>query len=108
MLDAQGEVKLVLHSTSLPLGVDPAGDFSNGPALTLDPGDLVFLLSDGIVEAPSGAGSHFGIGRALEVVRAHRHQPPGEIIAALLHQVREWSQSAPVDDMTAIVIKVAG
>src|SRR5262249_33182977 len=68
VLDAQGEVKLVLHSTSLPLGVDPAGDFANGPALTLDPGDLVFLISDGIVEAPSGAGALFSIGRALEVV----------------------------------------
>src|SRR5260370_11164721 len=73
VLDAQGEVKLVLNSTNLPLGLDPAGDFSDGPALTLDPGDLVFLLSDGIVEAPSGAGSRFSIGRALEVVRAHRH-----------------------------------
>jgi PAS domain S-box-containing protein len=106
VLDAQGEVKLVLNSTSLPLGLGPAGDFANGPAITLDPGDLVFLLSDGIVEAPSGAGSLFGIGRALEVVRAHRHHPPGELIAALLHQVREWSQSAQVDDMTAILIKV--
>jgi serine phosphatase RsbU (regulator of sigma subunit) len=74
----------------------------------LDSGDLVFLLSDGIVEASSGAGSPFGIGRALEVIRAHRHEEPGEIIAALLHHVREWSGSAQVDDMTAIVIKVGG
>ncbi len=108
VLDAQGEVKQVLQSTSFPLGVDPSGKLDNGPALTLDPGDLVFLLSDGIVEAPSGAGSLFGVGRALEVVRAHRHETPDEIIAALLHQVREWSESAQVDDMTAIVIKVGG
>jgi PAS domain S-box-containing protein len=108
VLDAEGEVKLVLGSTSLPLGVDPGGDFSNGLALTLNPGDLVFLLSDGIVEAASGAGALFGICRALEVVRVHRHKPPGEIVAALLHHVREWSQSAPADDMTAVVIKVGG
>jgi PAS domain S-box-containing protein len=106
VLDAQGEVKLVLNSTSLPLGLDAASDFPNGPAITLDPGDLVFLLSDGIVEAPSEAGAPFGVGRALEVVRAHRHRPPAEVIAALLHQVREWSQSAQADDMTAILIKV--
>jgi sigma-B regulation protein RsbU (phosphoserine phosphatase) len=108
VLDAQGEVKLVLSSTNLPLGLDPAGDYSNGPTITLDPGDLVFLLSDGIVEAPSGSGALFSIGRALEVVRAHRHHPPGELIAALFQQVREWSQNAQVDDMTAIVIKVEG
>jgi PAS domain S-box-containing protein len=108
VLDGRGEGKLVLRSTGLPLGLERAGGFPNGPAVHLDPGDLVFLLSDGIVEAPSGAGAHFGIGRALEVVRAHRHDPPGEIVAALLHQVHEWSQSAQVDDMTAVVIKVGG
>jgi len=108
VLDAHGEVKLVLNSTNLPLGLDAAGDFSNGPTMTLDPGDLVFLLSDGIVEAVSADGSPFNIGRALEVVRAHRDHPPGELIAALLHQVREWSQSAQADDMTAVVIKVRG
>ena len=108
VLDAQGEVKLVLKSTSPPLGLDSAADFSNGPVITLDPGDLVFLISDGVVEARSEAGSQFSIGRALEVVRTHRREPPGEIIAALLHQVREWSQSAQADDMTAIVIKVGG
>src|SRR5262249_22277366 len=79
VFDARGEVKLVLQSTSHPLGLDTGGNFSNGPTLMLDSGDLVFLLSDGIVEASSGAGSLFGIGRALEVVRAHRHEAPGEI-----------------------------
>src|SRR5262249_672352 len=108
VFDAQGQVKLVLQSTSLPLGLDPTGASSNGPALTLAPGDLVFLLTDGIVEARSGADSLFGIGRALEVVRAHRHESAGEIIAALFHEVREWFQSAQGDDMTAIVIKVGG
>jgi PAS domain S-box-containing protein len=108
VFDAQGEVKMVLQSTSFPLGVDPSGKLSNGPALTLDPGDLVFLLSDGIVEATSRAGSLFGVGRALEVVRAHRYEPPDEIIAALLDQVCEWSESVQLDDMTAIVIKVGG
>jgi sigma-B regulation protein RsbU (phosphoserine phosphatase) len=88
--------------------VDPSGNFSNGRALTLDPGDLIFLLSDGIVEAPSGAGPLFGLGRALEVVRAHRQEPPDEIISALMHQLREWSESAQIDDMTAVLIKVRG
>jgi serine phosphatase RsbU (regulator of sigma subunit) len=105
VLNGRGEVKLVLPSTGLPLGVGPTGAFPNGPAIRLEPGDLVFLLSDGIVEAGAGDGPLFGIGRTLEVVRAHRHEPPGEIIAALMHQVREWSQSAQPDDMTAIVLK---
>jgi sigma-B regulation protein RsbU (phosphoserine phosphatase) len=108
VLDGRGAVKLVLQSTGVPLGLGPTGGFPNSPAVRLEPGDLLFLLSDGIVEAHSGDGPLFGIGRTLEVVRAHRHEPPGEILATLLHQVREWSGSAQVDDMTAIVIKVGG
>jgi sigma-B regulation protein RsbU (phosphoserine phosphatase) len=101
-------VKLVLRGTGLPLGVDPTGVFPSSPTVRLEPGDVLFLLSDGIVEASAGDGPLFGIGRTLEVVRAHRHEPPGEIMAALMHQVREWSGSAQTDDMTAIVIKVGG
>jgi serine phosphatase RsbU (regulator of sigma subunit) len=108
VLDGRGEVKLVLPSTGLPLGVDRTGGFPTGPAVRLEPGDLVFLLSDGIIEATSRDGLQFGIGRTLKVVQARRHEPPGEIIAALMHQVREWSGSAQADDMTAIVIKVGG
>jgi serine phosphatase RsbU (regulator of sigma subunit) len=108
VLDRRGEVKLALRSTGPPLGLFPEGDFPTGPAVHLGPGDLVFLLSDGIVEARAGRGPLFGSGRTLEVVRAHRHEPPGKIVAALMHQVREWSGSAQADDMAAIVIKVGG
>ena len=67
------------------------------------------LLSDGIIEATSGAGRpQFGIGRALEVVRAHRHESAGDIVATLVQAVRAWSQSPPTDDMTVIVMKTAG
>jgi serine phosphatase RsbU (regulator of sigma subunit) len=108
VLDGRGEVKLILPSTGLPLGVDPIRGFPNRPAVHLEPGDLLFLLSDGIIEAPMGDGPQFSIGRTLEVVREHRQEPASEIIAALMHQVREWSQSTQADDMTAIIIKVGG
>jgi serine phosphatase RsbU (regulator of sigma subunit) len=108
VLDGHGAVKQVLHSTGFPLGLVPSSDFPNSPAVRLEPGDLLFLLSDGVIEAPAGDGPLFGIGRTLELVRAHRHEPPGEILAALLHQVREWSGSAQTDDMTAVIIKVGG
>jgi PAS domain S-box-containing protein len=106
VLNGRGEVKLVLQSTGLPLGVDPTRDLPTSPTVRMEPGDLLFLLSDGIIEAPMGDGPQFGIGRTLEVVRAHRHKSPGEIIATLMYQVREWSRSTQVDDMTAIIIKV--
>jgi PAS domain S-box-containing protein len=106
VLGAEGQVKLVLHGMGPPLGVDPTGDFGNGPGIALEPGDLVLMVSDGIVEASSPTGSLFGVDRALALVRSRRHEPANAIIAALFQEVRAWSQSAQLDDMTAIVIKV--
>ena len=40
--------------------------------------------------------------RAIEAVRAHRQESPGEIIDALLTQVREWSRTTQEDDMTVV------
>ena len=108
VLDGRGEVKLVLQSTGLPLGVDHTGDFPTGPAVHLEAGDLVLLLSDGIVEAPAGDGRLFGIGRTLKVVQERRHEPPADIVAALVQEVRAWSQGVPADDMTAIILKTGG
>jgi serine phosphatase RsbU (regulator of sigma subunit) len=107
VLDGRGEVKRALHSTGLPLGLDPTATFPEGAALTLEPGDLVLLLSDGIVEARSSDGPLFGMDRVLECVRVHRGATSGEIVAALFDEVRAFSHDLQFDDMTAVVIRVA-
>jgi sigma-B regulation protein RsbU (phosphoserine phosphatase) len=76
VLDQHGQIKAMLASTGLPLGIDSAHEFPAGPALTLGPGDLVFLFTDGLVEAASPDGKLFGVERTLEIVREHRHQTP--------------------------------
>jgi PAS domain S-box-containing protein len=106
VLDGRGEVKRALDSTGLPLGLDPTATFPDGAALTLAPGDLVLLLTDGIVEAISPAGPQFGMARALECVRVHRGATSGEIVAALFDEVRAFSHDLQIDDMTVVVIKV--
>jgi serine phosphatase RsbU (regulator of sigma subunit) len=63
-------------------------------------------LPDGSLGIAVGDASGHGIGAALGVVRAHRGDVPGEIIAALLRAARAFSPEAPTDDMTAVVIKV--
>jgi PAS domain S-box-containing protein len=108
VLGGHGAVKLVLPSTGLPLGVVAHGTFGNSPEVRLEPGDILLLLSDGIVEGRPGGSSLFGTKRTLEAIQAHHHESAGEILAALLHQVRHWAGGAPADDMTAIVIKVGG
>jgi phosphoserine phosphatase RsbU/P len=108
VLDAAGAVKSLLESSGFPLGVEPDGVYVDVPAVPLDPGDIVVFLTDGIMETRSTADCCFGLERALDVVRAHRARPAQEIITELYRAVRDFCRDrAPVDDVTAIVIKVA-
>lgn len=106
VLDGRGERKGILGSTGLPLGIDPAGNVPAASALPLEEGDLILLLTDGIVEAFPEDGPLFGAERVLNTVRSHRHESPDAIVAALLDTVCAFSRRRQIDDMTAVVIKV--
>jgi sigma-B regulation protein RsbU (phosphoserine phosphatase) len=107
VLDAGGCVKARLESTDLPLGLMAESRFPTAAEVRLAPGDLVLLLSDGILEARSPKGTSFGATRALDVVRVTRGQPAREIVDALFQAVRGFTHpAAPTDDVTAVVLKV--
>ena len=103
-----GQTKATLTSEGRPLGLESASDFSGSPGITLEPGDLLFLHTDGIVQAGSSGGSgFFGIGRALSIVREHRLETPVKILDALFGAVSDFSlPQGQVDDVTAVIIKV--
>jgi sigma-B regulation protein RsbU (phosphoserine phosphatase) len=108
ILDAQGEVKHRLDSTSVPLGICASETFATSAEIRLMPGDIVVLLTDGVVEAPDPMRHTFSQGRVLDLVRVYRHASAREIACNLFHAVRAFAQNEPqLDDMTALVIKVA-
>ena len=107
VLDASGKVKARLESTAPPLGIMPDAAFPAGESLTLEPGDLAILLTDGVLEATAPDGTPFGESRVLEVVRGSQSQPAGQIISRLHRAVLDFRrQEVLLDDMTAIVLKV--
>ncbi len=108
VLDHKGKVKAVLASTGGLLGIDSASEFPTGPALTLEPGELVFLYTDGIVEAGSSAGNPFGLECTLGIVRKHQQETPDEILEALFDAVVDFSEHRIEDDLTAVIIKAEG
>jgi PAS domain S-box-containing protein len=108
VLDGHGELRTVLDSTALPLGLEQGDEFPAGPLTILQPGDLVFLVTDGVAETMSPEGTFFDPQRAVEVVRAHRHEEPQEVIESLFRALRDFSGNAvAVDDITAVVVKVS-
>ena len=95
-----------LDSTSMPLGILP-GCIPSARPRTLQPGQVVLFLTDGVAETASPQGVAFGIERTLDVVRANRHRPAGEIVETLYRSARSFAQDTPQqDDITAVVLKV--
>jgi serine phosphatase RsbU (regulator of sigma subunit)/putative methionine-R-sulfoxide reductase with GAF domain len=105
ILDRQGRTKAVLASTGIPLGIDSAQVFPAGPPAILEPGELVLLFTDGILEAASPDGQLFGLERILSIVRAHQQETPDANLDALFHAVEDFSGHQLQDDITAVIIK---
>jgi FixJ family two-component response regulator len=95
-----------LGSTALPLGIhDAAIDTCEDP-ITLAPGQVLLLFTDGYNEARAPAGGMFGTARILETVHAHRSKSAAEIIKVLDDAVHEFCQPGlPHDDLTIVVLK---
>jgi sigma-B regulation protein RsbU (phosphoserine phosphatase) len=95
-----------LDATSLPLGVAALGIPSARPR-TLQPGQLVLFVTDGVAETESPERAQFGIERMLDAVRANRHVPAREIVEMLYRSARRFAQGKPQpDDVTIVVLKV--
>ena len=106
VLDEAGKLKATLPSTSCPLGILPEADFPCGDSLSLAPGDLVLLFTDGLVEARCALGRPFGEERVLEFVARHRDLPAEEIVAGLIQAVQAFIGAEKIlDDITLVVIK---
>lgn len=107
LLDSRGALKRTLPSTDFPLGIVEDAQFPASCEIALDVGDIVLLVTDGIVEARSPDGTAFGAHRPMDLVRAYRHCSAKQIVNNLYHAVRAFSQGLPqYDDITATVIKV--
>lgn len=93
-----------IESTGLPLGLFHEAELSS-TRVQLDPGDTLFLYSDGLLEA-CGAGDEYGVERVVHLLRQQAGCSPAELIAACLNDVRAFTDAAPLlDDLTLLAIR---
>lgn len=93
-----------LDEGGLPLGLFPSAEFQTGE-VTLEPGDLLALYSDGITEATSKSGEEFGDHRLQAVIEKHLDKGLAEIQSQVLEAVRNWAGDELEDDMTLLVVR---
>lgn len=94
-----------LPSTGMVLGPSPTATYGRR-SVALQPGDVLVLLTDGILEATDRKGREFGPQRTRQIVSRLRRRSAREITESLLAAVRDWSAGKPPeDDRTIVVIR---
>ena len=87
------------------LGFLPTAVYRQG-TINVEDGDLLIILSDGIVEATNAADEEFGEERVLSAVRGVMDKPASEVRDAVLKQLRSFSRGPRVDDQTLLVVSL--
>lgn len=88
-----------------PLGLFLESRFEEA-RISLEPGDVVALYSDGITDAEDSSGEAFGESRLRTVIAAHAAEPLSRIQQQVFEAVRAWSSEEATDDATLLLARV--
>jgi phosphoserine phosphatase RsbU/P len=102
--DGDAEVAALGEAAGTPLGVLDEAAFGQ-TTLTLDRGDTLVLLTDGILEAQEEAGGRPGAGVILSLLARERTLPPQAVARALCEDVLRRGGARIQDDMTVFVLR---
>jgi serine phosphatase RsbU (regulator of sigma subunit)/anti-sigma regulatory factor (Ser/Thr protein kinase) len=96
----------MLSSEGLPLGVSGMGPNRYEAGRTaLQPGDMLFLYTDGVTEAARN-GRPFGQGRLMDMVRDYGIGTPGELVQGVRRSVEAWIEGELRDDLAMVACQV--
>jgi sigma-B regulation protein RsbU (phosphoserine phosphatase) len=95
-----------LEKGGMILGVLPSILPYEQEEVTLDPGDVLLLFTDGVSEALSRTGEEYGEQRLEALLRTHRRARAAELVEAVHRDVLEFARGAPQsDDITMMVLR---
>jgi serine phosphatase RsbU (regulator of sigma subunit) len=94
-----------LEAGGLPLGIRAQAGYDCG-AVTLEPGDLLVVYTDGVVEAENTQGEEYEESRLLALCQSSATGSAADILAGLMSSVGAFVGGAPQrDDLTCLVLR---
>jgi sigma-B regulation protein RsbU (phosphoserine phosphatase) len=107
LLLPHGRSCLQLEASGFPIGVVEQTVYAE-QAVTLEPGDRLYLYSDGVPEAFNPHGEQFGMSRLMETMEANRRQSLEESLSDLLRRIDDWGESLKrVDDISILGVEIS-
>ncbi len=105
ILLAPGQETTLLSTGNLAVGFFENADYKK-KILSLHPGSILAIYSDGITEALNEQGEEFGMERLLQKLAETAGFSPNQIIRSVYSGIREFTGTAPQhDDMTLMIIR---
>lgn len=106
VIDALGGVGAEVASRSLPLGLFLDRWRCDPQEVVIGQGELVVLVTDGVLESGAPDGTEFGAERLTALVSNHRQRPAQEIVDQVFSAVRDFVQDqVQADDVTIVICK---
>ena len=91
-----------LAKPNLPLGFDPTTTYAT-EELAIEPGDRLYLLSDGLYEVPDVNGNLWGQERLEQTVRLLGHCPQAAVLSGLIAEASRWLGHEQFPDDVAVM-----
>jgi sigma-B regulation protein RsbU (phosphoserine phosphatase) len=94
-----------IKSHGMPLGMFTRGEFST-VSLDLNPGDLLFLFTDGLTDSKNGSEERYETSRLTRILDGGRRSGPSQAIRECLDDLAEFRGTVPPpDDLTLMAIQ---
>ena len=108
MRNSNDEYKLVVYKHS-PVVAAMEGMMFKQHEFLLQPGDSIFVYTDGVAEATNGANELFGTDRMLDALNKDPDALPEQVLKNVMEGIDGFVQGAEqFDDITMLALKYFG
>ncbi len=94
-----------LERTGTVLGIDESSSYDQ-KSFFIQPGDLLFLYTDGVSDAENEEGNYYSLESIRELIQTLRNDSPMKILESIEQNIHTFISNRPIlDDITMFVVK---